>query len=107
MWCYLSEAVQKLNSVAKFEVRINGFSRWLCSALPLRSKWSDFCFSDKVFRDSVANKSVPQRGSVWVAAMLWTTRYYSLSTHTLPRCGTDLFNLVAALLRRVSLRFLR
>jgi hypothetical protein len=23
--------------------------------------------------------------------MLWTTRYYSLPTHTLPRCGTDLF----------------
>ena len=38
--------------------------------LPLRSLRSKFlgpCFARKVFRDSVAKKSVPQRGSVWVA----------------------------------------
>jgi hypothetical protein len=39
---------------------------WKLSAVPLRSKFLGSCFSDKVFRDSVAKKSVPQRGSVWV-----------------------------------------
>jgi hypothetical protein len=38
----------------------------MSSLLLLRSKFLGSCFSDKVFRDSVAKKSVPQRGSVWV-----------------------------------------
>jgi hypothetical protein len=52
----------------------------------------------------VANKSVPQRGSVWVGSEWYRVVHNIAATHTLPRCGTDLFNLVAALLRRVSLR---
>ena len=49
-----------------WEFRIANFGMRLFSALPLRIKFLGSNFSsDKVFRDSV-EKSVPQRGSVWV-----------------------------------------
>jgi hypothetical protein len=40
----------------------------------------------------LGKRSVPQRGSVWVGVNCWKpTLHDNASTHTLPRCGTDLF----------------